>query len=96
MFISEIVSYGIFFEFWTYKNATVENPNAFMSRTDYSVYLTFTSIILIMRIFNETHLKYKIFCVLIKYSKNTLHMKYNYHNTPNYYSKRYNLKMKYY
>ncbi len=50
MFVSEIVSYGIFFEWWHYKKVLPSDPSPFMSRTDYSVYLSFTSIILLMDI----------------------------------------------
>lgn len=60
MFISEIVSYGIFFEIWTYKNISPHDPSPFLNHTDYSIYLTFTAMILLSRIFYEDNIKYKI------------------------------------
>ncbi len=64
MFASEIMSYGIFFEFWTYKNVSPSNPAPFMDHVSYSIYLAFTSMILLNRIFFETELKYKIMYIL--------------------------------
>jgi len=52
MFISEIISYGIFFEWWHYKNIPPSDPSPFMNHVDYSVYLAFTSSILLIRLFN--------------------------------------------
>jgi len=62
MFLSEIISYGIFFEFWHYKNVLPSDPTPFMSHTDYSIYLAFTSILLLTRFIdkNETNFKLKI------------------------------------
>jgi len=62
MFFSEIISYGIFFEFWHYKNVLPSDPTPFMSHTDYSIYLAFTSILLMTRFLdkNETNLKLKV------------------------------------
>jgi O-antigen ligase len=68
MFISEIVSYGIFFELWTYKNISPSDPSPFMNHTDYSVYLTFTVVILLTKIFYEDNLKYKIIYLLFTLS----------------------------
>jgi len=61
MFVSEIIAYGVFFELWTFKNATVENPSPFMMHIDYSVFMAFTSVLLLNRIFsNHYELKHKI------------------------------------
>lgn len=61
MFISEVISYGIFFELFTYKNISHTDPSPFMSHTDYSIYLAFTSIVLLFRIMDDFEtLKYKI------------------------------------
>jgi len=61
MFISEIIAYGVFFELWTFKNATVENPSPFMMHIDYSVFMAFTSLLLLNRIFaNHYELKEKL------------------------------------
>ena len=64
MFLSEIMSYGIFFEFWTYKNVLPSDPAPFMDHVSYSIYLAFTSMILLNKIFFETELKYKVIYIL--------------------------------
>jgi len=56
MFISEIISYGVYFEWWQFKNATPENPSPFMYHIDYSVFLAFTSIVLLNRIASKYYL----------------------------------------
>lgn len=53
MFISELISYGVFFELWKFKNATVAFPNPFMNHPQYSMFLAFTSLLLLSRIFYE-------------------------------------------
>jgi len=58
MFISEIISYGVFFELWQFKHATPQNPTPFMHHIEYSIFLAFTALVLLGRIFNETDLKY--------------------------------------
>ena len=55
MFISEMIAYGVFFELWTFKNATVINPSPFMMHIDYSVYLATTSILLLNRLFSSSY-----------------------------------------
>jgi O-antigen ligase len=53
MFISEVVSYGLFFEFWTYKHGSVIDPTPFMNHLQYSMFLAFTSLLLLNRFFVE-------------------------------------------
>jgi len=53
MFLSEIVSYGIFFEWWHYKNVLPSDPSPFMSHIDYSILLSFVSMLLLNRFFNQ-------------------------------------------
>ena len=53
MFLSELVSYGIFLELWTYKNVSPHNPTPFMDHVSYSVYLAFTSILLLTRLLDN-------------------------------------------
>lgn len=60
MFISEIVSYGIFFEFWTKDGVPPHDPSPFMDHTNYSIYLAFTVFILMHRIIFEPLIKWKI------------------------------------
>ncbi len=60
MFVSEVIAYGVFFEFWSFKHATVANPSPFMHHIEYSVFLAFTGLLLLGRILNEKKLRYKI------------------------------------
>ena len=62
MFLSEIMSYGIFFELWHYKNVSPTDPSPFMSHVDYSVFLAFTSILLLTRLIDtqEKGIKLKV------------------------------------
>lgn len=53
MLISEIISYGIFFELWTFKDRTVKNPAPFMSYIHYSIFLAFTASLLLSRILSN-------------------------------------------
>ena len=61
MLISEILSYGIFFELWTLNHASPGDPTPFMHHLDYSTFLAFTSLLLLNRFFNTDKIKYKIF-----------------------------------
>jgi len=60
MFLSEVIAYGVFFELWQFKHATPQNPSPFMHHIEYSVFLAFTALILLSRIFNGSDLKYKL------------------------------------
>ncbi|MGB3750263.1 MAG: O-antigen ligase family protein [Arcobacteraceae bacterium] len=53
MFVSEIIAYGVYFELWTFKNATVSNPSPFMFWIDYSIFMAFTSLLLLSRLFSK-------------------------------------------
>ncbi|WP_310442328.1 O-antigen ligase family protein [Sulfurimonas sp.] len=64
MLISEILSYGVFFELWHFKYATVDFPNPFMNHVQYSMFLAFTSLLLLNKIFYEQNIKLKIFYTL--------------------------------
>lgn len=61
MLISEILSYGIFFELWTLRHGHPGDPTPFMHHLDYSTFLTFTSLLLLNRYFNTNDLKFKAF-----------------------------------
>ena len=62
MFISEIVSYGIYFELWQIPGTTVSNPTPFMHHTIYSVFLAVTIFLLLGQLTKkEISLKIKIF-----------------------------------
>jgi O-antigen ligase len=59
MFISEVISYGVFFEFWEFKHATVQNISPFMHHIEYSIFLAFTALIVLGRAFASIQIKYK-------------------------------------
>ncbi len=61
MFISEIVSYGIFFEIISYKNVLPSNPVPFMDHMHYSTYLALASLLILNKIFFIENIKWKIF-----------------------------------
>jgi O-antigen ligase len=64
MFISEIVSYGIFLQFWHFKNIS-SGLSLFMNYSNYSVFLSYTSMILLYAIFDkDIDFKYKIFSAI--------------------------------
>lgn len=55
MFLSEIIAYGIYFEWWTFKDRTPEYPAPFMSHIHYSIFLAMTSIILLSRLLSKQY-----------------------------------------
>jgi len=61
MLISEILSYGIFFELWTLRHGSPMDPTPFMNHLQYAMFLTFASLLLFNRFFFETQLKWRIF-----------------------------------
>lgn len=62
MFVSEVIAYGVFFEFWQFKHATVQNPSPFMMHIEYSTFMAITSILLLNRILSSRYtIKEKLF-----------------------------------
>jgi O-antigen ligase len=61
MFISEILSYGIYFGLFTIGRGTPSFPTPFMHHITYSVVLTFTSTILLVSAMSEKRLKMRLF-----------------------------------
>jgi len=61
MLISEILSYGIFFELWSLRHGSPMDPTPFMHHLDYSTFLTFTSLLLLNRFFSTNSWKLKSF-----------------------------------
>lgn len=55
MFISEIIAYGIFFEWWTFKDRTPSYPSPFMFHIHYSIFLATTSILLLSRLLSNRY-----------------------------------------
>lgn len=61
MFVSEIISYGIYFELWTMEGSSPSQPSPFMLTIHYSVFLAFTALVLLYRfLFEDEALKVKI------------------------------------
>jgi len=61
MFISEILSYGIYFGLFTIGRATPSFPTPFMHHITYSVVVAFTSTILLVNALSEKRVALKIF-----------------------------------
>lgn len=63
MLVSEILSYGIFFELWILPvgQGIPMDPTPFMHHLDYSTFLTFTSLLLLNRFFDTQDWKIKAF-----------------------------------
>jgi O-antigen ligase len=57
LFISEIATYGIFFDLWHSKKATHAFPNPFMTHLNYSIFLAFGALLLLYRIFSKKYSK---------------------------------------
>ncbi len=57
MIVSEILSYGMFFELWQIKGHGKEYPSPFMMHIDYSIFLAFTAIILLNRLLSKRYSK---------------------------------------
>jgi O-antigen ligase len=55
MFISEIIAYGIYFDWWSINGRTPDYPTPFMSHIHYSIFLATTSIILISRLLSKRY-----------------------------------------
>lgn len=60
MLISEITSYGIFFELWTKAGVSPHDPSPFMDHSNYSTYLAFTAFILMHKIIYTKDLKWRL------------------------------------
>lgn len=60
MFISELLSYAIFFELIEWKETTPQDPSPFMNHIQYSMFLAFTSLLLLNRYFFHESTKLKI------------------------------------
>jgi len=65
MFLSEIISYGIFFEIWHKKGVSPTDPTPFMHHIMYSIFMAFTALLLLNRLFLETFsMKEKLVLIL--------------------------------
>ena len=61
MIISEILSYGIFLDIWSFNHKTPLDPSPFMNHIHYSTFLAVTSLLLLNRFFFEQKLKWRVF-----------------------------------
>jgi len=69
MFTSEIISYGIFFQLWTFNGKSPSDPVPFMHHIDYSVLLAITSMLLLNKILSKLYnYKEKIVFLLFFFS----------------------------
>lgn len=64
MLVSEIVTYGIFFEWWSYHGRSPDDPSPFMFHIEYSTLLAFTSLLLLNRFFTTSNRREKILYTL--------------------------------
>jgi len=64
MLISEIISYGIFFEWWNFKNRPPNDPTPFMNHLQYSMFLAFTALLLLNKAFIEKNIITKMGYIL--------------------------------
>lgn len=61
MFVSELLSYSIFFQLMTYGDTRPEDPTPFMNHLDYSIFLALTSLILLTKFYTSSIIKEKFF-----------------------------------
>jgi len=64
MLFSEIISYGIYLEIWTYRDVLPSSPTPFMNHIAYSIYLSIAATILLNKIFFEENKKHKFYYVI--------------------------------
>jgi len=55
MAISEVIAYGMYFGFWTINGHGSDYPSPFMHHTSYSIFMAFTAIILLNRIYSHLY-----------------------------------------
>lgn len=53
MFASEILLYGVFFEWWHFKKASITNPSPIMHHTLYSIFVAVTVLLLLGQLFDK-------------------------------------------
>lgn len=58
MFVSEILAYGIFFDFWSINGRDSLYPTPFMTHIHYSIFLAFSTILLLSRVLSNKLLFY--------------------------------------
>jgi O-antigen ligase len=68
MFLSEVLSYGIFFRLWEFGRGIPEDPTPFLHRTAYSTFLVLTIFILLYRVMHTERKGWKIFYLIFAFS----------------------------
>jgi len=68
MLLSEVMSWGIFMEWITYKNISPQDPSPFMHHTFYSIFLAVTIFILLTQFFQTKVLLYKVLAGIFLFS----------------------------
>lgn len=64
MLVSELMSYGMFFELVHTKYGTSSNPTPFMNHLNYSIFLAISSLLLLDKVVYEQDKKFKLFYFL--------------------------------
>lgn len=54
MFVSEVLLYGVFLEWWHFKKASIINPSPIMHHTLYSIFVAVTVLLLLGQMFDKT------------------------------------------
>ena len=55
MVINEILAYGMYFEFWPINGRGADYPSPFMHHTGYSIFMAFTAVILLNRLYSDLY-----------------------------------------
>lgn len=63
MFVSEVISYGIYFGLWSFGHGSPSDPTPFMNHIAYSIFLAFTSVLLLSRLFSSYYNKIEKFLI---------------------------------
>jgi len=64
LFVSEVISYTLFFELWEKSRVIASNPSPFMHHIQYSTFLAFTALMLLNMLLKETRRGYPLFYFL--------------------------------
>jgi len=65
VFVSALLSYGIFFEMITMKHGTVDDPTPMMRHLDFGLFLAFSALMVFIRAIHENNARYKLLYLLL-------------------------------
>ncbi len=74
MLVSEFFAYLIFFDIYAIKGQPPEYPSPFMFHIDYSIFLAFTSILLLNRIFSNSYTRKKKLFIFLFFATVTINL----------------------